>query len=201
MHENTKRAWKALPLSNALIFKKHFERVRPCGLTLFYLIQKPNSHGNFIESLSQYSDKNILDISSKKFGIVVSEWNEQVTESLFSGAVETLLMHGAKKENIFRKNVPGSFELTLGAQWLAELEEIDAVICLGCVIKGETRHFDFICDAVAHGITNVALKFNKPVIFGVLTPNTLQQALDRSGGKHGNKGDEAAITAVKMLGF
>jgi 6,7-dimethyl-8-ribityllumazine synthase len=154
-----------------------------------------------LKSLSQYSDKNILDISSKKFGIVVSEWNEQVTESLFSGAVETLLTHGAKKENIFRKNVPGSFELTLGAQWLAELEEIDAVICLGCVIQGETRHFDFICDAVAHGITNVALKFNKPVIFGVLTPNTLQQALDRSGGKHGNKGDEAAITAVKMLGF
>ncbi|WP_113923309.1 6,7-dimethyl-8-ribityllumazine synthase [Cognataquiflexum aquatile] len=154
-----------------------------------------------LKSLSQYSDKNIQDISGKKFGIVVSEWNEQVTESLFSGAVETLLMHGAKKENIFRKNVPGSFELTLGAQWLAELEEIDAVICLGCVIQGETRHFDFICDAVAHGITNVALKFNKPVIFGVLTPNTLQQALDRSGGKHGNKGDEAAITAIKMLGF
>lgn len=154
-----------------------------------------------LKSLSQYTDKNIQDISGKKFGIVVSEWNEQVTESLFSGAVETLLMHGAKKENIFRKNVPGSFELTLGAQWLAELEEIDAVICLGCVIQGETRHFDFICDAVAHGITNVGLKFNKPVIFGVLTPNTLQQALDRSGGKHGNKGDEAAITAIKMLGF
>jgi len=154
-----------------------------------------------LKSLSQYSDKNILDISGKKFGIVVSEWNEQVTESLFSGALETLLIHGAKKENIFRKNVPGSFELTLGAQWLAELVEIDAVICLGCVIQGETRHFDFICDAVAHGITNVGLKYNKPVIFGVLTPDTLQQALDRSGGKHGNKGDEAAITAVKMLGF
>ena len=154
-----------------------------------------------LKSLSQYSDKNILDISNKKFGIVVSEWNDQVTESLFSSAVETLLKHGAKKENIYRKNVPGSFELTLGAQWLAELSEIDAVICLGCVIQGETRHFDFICDAVAHGITNVALKFNKPVIFGVLTPNTMQQALDRAGGKHGNKGDEAAITAIKMLGF
>jgi 6,7-dimethyl-8-ribityllumazine synthase len=154
-----------------------------------------------LKSLSQYSDKNILDISNKKFGIVVSEWNDQVTESLFSSAVETLLKHGAKKENIFRKNVPGSFELTLGAQWLAELSEIDAVICLGCVIQGETRHFDFICDAVAHGITHVSLKFNKPVIFGVLTPNTMQQALDRAGGKHGNKGDEAAITAIKMLGF
>ncbi|PRY89278.1 6,7-dimethyl-8-ribityllumazine synthase [Mongoliibacter ruber] len=154
-----------------------------------------------LKSLSQYSDKNILDMSEKKFGIVVSEWNDQVTESLFSGAVDTLLKHGVKKENIFRKNVPGSFELTLGAQFLAEIEEIDAVICLGCVIQGETRHFDFICDAVAHGITNVGLKFNKPVIFGVLTPDTLQQALDRAGGKHGNKGDEAAITAVKMLGF
>lgn len=140
-------------------------------------------------------------MSKKKFGIVVSEWNDQVTESLLTGAVETLLKHGVKKENIFRKNVPGSFELTLGAQWLAEIKEIDAVICLGCVIQGETRHFDFICDAVAHGITNVGLKFNKPVIFGVLTPDTLQQALDRAGGKHGNKGDEAAITAIKMLGF
>ncbi|EOZ92185.1 6,7-dimethyl-8-ribityllumazine synthase [Indibacter alkaliphilus LW1] len=140
-------------------------------------------------------------MSDKKFGIVVSEWNDQVTESLFSAAVDTLLKHGAKKDNIFRKNVPGSFELSLGAQWLAEISEIDAVICLGCVIQGETRHFDFICDAVANGITNVSLKYNKPVIFGVLTPDTLQQALDRSGGKHGNKGDEAAITAVKMLGF
>ncbi len=154
-----------------------------------------------LKSLSHYSDKNLVDITSKKFGIVVSEWNDQVTESLFSGAVDTLIRHGAKKENIFRKNVPGSFELTLGAQWLAELPEIDAVICLGCVIQGETRHFDFICDAVAHGITHVGMKFNKPVIFGVLTPDTLQQALDRAGGKHGNKGDEAAITAIKMLGF
>ncbi|MFD2035084.1 6,7-dimethyl-8-ribityllumazine synthase [Belliella marina] len=154
-----------------------------------------------LKSLSQYTDKNLLDISDKKFGIVVSEWNDQVTGSLYSAAVETLMKHGAKKENIYKKNVPGSFELTLGAQWLAEIEEIDAVICLGCVIQGETRHFDFICDAVAHGITNVGLKYNKPVIFGVLTPDTMQQALDRSGGKHGNKGDEAAITAVKMLGF
>ncbi|UCS94433.1 6,7-dimethyl-8-ribityllumazine synthase [Echinicola marina] len=154
-----------------------------------------------LKNLSQHSGKNIQDISDKRFGIVVSEWNEEVTESLYEGAIETLRSHGAKKENIYRKNVPGSFELTLGAQWLAEVEEIDAVICLGCVIQGETKHFDFICDAVAHGITNVGLKFNKPVIFGVLTPNTHQQALDRAGGKHGNKGDEAAITAIKMLGF
>lgn len=154
-----------------------------------------------LKNLSQHSDKNISDISKKRFGIVVSEWNEEVTESLYEGALETLLAHGAKKENIYRKNVPGSFELSLGGQWMAEVEEIDAVICLGCVIQGETRHFDFICDAVAHGITQVGLKYNKPVIFGVLTPENQQQALDRAGGKHGNKGDEAAITAVKMLGF
>lgn len=140
-------------------------------------------------------------MADKKFAIVVSEWNEEVTESLYQGAYETLIAQGATKENIVKKMVPGSFELSMGAQWMAQKEEIDAVICLGCVIQGETRHFDFICDAVAHGITNVSLKFNKPVIFGVLTPNTQKQALDRAGGKHGNKGDEAAITAVKMLGF
>ncbi|MEX2592737.1 MAG: 6,7-dimethyl-8-ribityllumazine synthase [Anditalea sp.] len=153
------------------------------------------------KNLSQHSGKNIQDMGNNKFGIIVAEWNEEVTESLYNGAVETLINYGTKKENIFRKNVPGSFELSLGAQWMAEMTEIDAVICLGCVIQGETRHFDFICDAVAHGLTQVGLKYNKPVIFGVLTPDTQQQALDRAGGKHGNKGDEAAITAIKMLGF
>ncbi|MEL6559061.1 MAG: 6,7-dimethyl-8-ribityllumazine synthase [Bacteroidota bacterium] len=154
-----------------------------------------------LKNLSEYSQKQLIDISDKKFAIVVSEWNESVTEALYSGAIETLLTNGAKKENIFRKDVPGSFELTLGAQYVAAEDEIDAVICLGCVIQGETRHFDFICDAVAHGITNVGMKYNKPVIFGVLTPENQKQALDRAGGKHGNKGDEAAITAIKMLGF
>lgn len=153
------------------------------------------------KNLSDYSEKNIRDISNKRFAVVVSEWNDAVTEALYSGVYTTLTQHGAKKEHIIRKNVPGSYELSLGAQWMAEQKEIDAVICLGCVIQGETKHFDFICDAVAHGLTNVGLKFNKPVIFGVLTPNTQQQALDRAGGKHGNKGDEAAITAIKMLGF
>ena len=152
-------------------------------------------------NLSEYAGENLIDIADKKFAIVVSEWNEQVTAALFEGAKSTLLKQGATGENIIRKDVPGSFELTLGAQWMAQKEEIDAVICLGCVIQGETRHFDFICDAVARGITEVGLKFNKPVIFGVLTPNNEQQALDRAGGKHGNKGDEAAITAIKMLGF
>lgn len=153
------------------------------------------------KNLSTFSNKNIKNISDRKFGIVVSEWNSEVTEALYSGTIETLLQNGAAKEHIIRKTVPGSYELTLGAQWLAEQEEIDAVICLGCVIQGETPHFDYICQAVANGITHVGLKFNKPVIFGVLTTLNHQQALDRAGGKHGNKGDEAAATAIKMLGF
>lgn len=153
------------------------------------------------KNLSTYSTGNFSEVHKKKFAVIVSEWNETVTESLFSGALETLLDNGAIRENIIRKNVPGSFELSLAAQWMAKMEDIDAVICLGCVIQGETKHFDFICDAVAHGLTNVALKYDKPVIFGVLTPNTQKQALDRAGGKHGNKGDEAAITAIKMLSF
>lgn len=154
-----------------------------------------------LKNLSDHSAENIKDISAKKFAVIVSEWNEEVTEALYSGAHQTLIENGAKKENILKHYVPGSFELSLGAQYFAQLEEVDAVICIGCVIQGETKHFDFICDAVAHGITNVGLKYNKPVIFGVLTPNTQQQALDRAGGKHGNKGDEAAITAIKMLGL
>ncbi len=154
-----------------------------------------------LKNLSEHSGKNMEGLQDKKFAIVVSEWNEDVTESLYNGAYETLLENGIPKENIQKHYVPGSFELSLGAQWMAEREDIDAVICLGCVIQGETKHFDFICDAVAQGITNVSLKYNKPVIFGVLTPNTQQQALDRAGGKHGNKGDEAAFTALKMLGL
>ena len=154
-----------------------------------------------LKNLSEHSNANMIDISDKKFGIVVSEWNEQVTESLYSGAYQSLVDNGAKKENIIRKQVPGSYELILGGQWLAQQEDIDAVICLGCVIQGETRHFDFICDAVAQGVKDVTLKYNKPVIFGLLTTDNLKQALDRAGGKHGNKGDEAAITAIKMLGF
>ncbi len=154
-----------------------------------------------LKNLSSFSDKNLINISGKRFAIVVSEWNEEVTEALYHGAYQTLIDQGATEENIISQTVPGSYELTLGAQWMAEQENIDAVICLGCVIQGETKHFDFICDAVAHGVTHVSMKFNKPVIFGVLTPNTHQQALDRAGGKHGNKGDEAAITAVKMLGL
>ncbi|MEM6361862.1 MAG: 6,7-dimethyl-8-ribityllumazine synthase [Bacteroidota bacterium] len=153
------------------------------------------------KNLSSYKESNIANMTNKRFAIIVSEWNDSVTEALYDGAYNTLRENGVPKDNIIRKNVPGSFELSLAAQWVANEKYIDAVICLGCVIQGETKHFDFICNAVANGLTNVGLKFNKPVIFGVLTPNSQQQALDRAGGKHGNKGDEAAITAIKMLGF
>ncbi|WP_299452059.1 6,7-dimethyl-8-ribityllumazine synthase [uncultured Microscilla sp.] len=154
-----------------------------------------------LKNLSEYSQKNLSDISNKRFAIVVAEWNEEVTGALLDGAIATLTKEGAKDDHIVVKTVPGSFELTLGAQWMAQDPKIDAVICIGCIIQGETRHFDFISQAVATGITDVSLKYGKPVIFGVLTPDTQQQALDRAGGKHGNKGDEAAITAIKMLGF
>jgi len=150
------------------------------------------------KNLSSYSGE-LPDLSSRKIGIVLAEWNDEITEALYEGAVETLLKHGIPKTQILRKNVPGSFELTLGAQWMAMKPEIHAVICLGCVIQGETRHFDFICMAVANGITELNMKFNKPVVFGVLTTDNKAQAFDRAGGKHGNKGDEAAITALKML--
>jgi len=153
------------------------------------------------KNLSDFSTAGIQGMGSKKIALVVSEWNTEVTEALYSGAVTTLLQMGVSRENIIRKNVPGSFELSLGAQWMAADDTVDAVICLGCVIQGETRHFDFICNAVAHGITQVGLTYNKPVIFGVLTTDNQKQAMDRAGGKHGNKGDEAAATAVKMLMF
>jgi 6,7-dimethyl-8-ribityllumazine synthase len=152
-------------------------------------------------SLTSGSVESSVDLSKKRFAIVVAEWNAEITEALYSGAVESLLKHGVKKKDIIRKNVPGTFELTLGALWQAEDKHIDAVLCLGCVIQGETPHFDYICQAVAYGITEVNIKTRKPVIFGVLTTLDKQQAFDRAGGKHGNKGEEAALTAIKMLNF
>ncbi|WP_018618635.1 6,7-dimethyl-8-ribityllumazine synthase [Spirosoma luteum] len=153
------------------------------------------------KSLSVFSTDELPDISNRCFVILVSEWNTDVTEALFAGAYQTLIQHGALAGNIIRGNVPGSYELSLGAQWFAQQDKVDAVIALGCVIQGETKHNDYINHAVAQGLTNVGLKTGKPVIFGVLTPNDQQQALDRAGGIHGNKGDEAAITAIKMIGL
>ena len=134
-----------------------------------------------------------------RFGVIVAEWNREITFALAQGAVNTLKKHGATDENILIKYVPGSFELPLGGQYFAEMENVDAIILLGCVIQGETRHFDFICQGVTQGTVDLNLKYNKPFIFGVLTTENQQQALDRAGGKHGNKGDEAAITAIKMV--
>ena len=152
-------------------------------------------------TLKSVSRKSKINLTTKKFAIVVAEWNEDITEALFLGAHDALLKLGVKKENIIRKNVPGSFELVLGAQWMIDRKEIAAVIALGCVIQGDTPHFDYICQAVANGIMKVNLKSNKPIAFGVLTTLNKRQALERAGGKHGNKGEEAALTVVKMLEF
>ncbi|MGN6638113.1 MAG: 6,7-dimethyl-8-ribityllumazine synthase [Mucilaginibacter sp.] len=151
-----------------------------------------------LKNLSDFSNTEIPSAINYRFGIVVAEWNAEITNALYQGAYRSLVDNGALPENIFTYAVPGSFELTSGADLLLKSLHLDAVICLGCVIQGETRHFDFICDAVANGISNVAIKHSKPVIFGVLTTDNQQQAIDRAGGKHGNKGDEAAITAIKM---
>lgn len=153
------------------------------------------------KNLSEYDSSKVPDANSMRFGIVVSEWNESITSKLLEGCYNTLLQHKVHKDNITVRHVPGSFELPLGAQYLLEEAHIDAVICLGCVIQGETKHFDFVCQTVANGVKDVSLKYNKPIIFGVLTDNTLQQSMDRSGGKYGNKGDEAAISAIKMVAF
>jgi 6,7-dimethyl-8-ribityllumazine synthase len=152
-----------------------------------------------LKNLSDFSHTTVPDASPYKFAIAVAEWNAEITGSLYNAALEKLLAYGAKEEHILSVAVPGSFELSGAAEiLLSKHPELDAVICLGCVIQGETRHFDFICDAVANGVTQVGIKHAKPVIFGVLTTDDQQQAIDRAGGKHGNKGDEAAITAIKM---
>ncbi|ADY53193.1 6,7-dimethyl-8-ribityllumazine synthase [Pseudopedobacter saltans DSM 12145] len=151
-----------------------------------------------LKNLSDFSHTTVPTAGPYKFGIVVAAWNAEVTGKLYNGAYESLLKYGTREENIISVEVAGSYELIAAADILLTSKELDAVICLGCVIQGETRHFDFICDAVGHGLANVGLKHTKPVIFGVLTTDNQEQALDRAGGKHGNKGDEAAITAIKM---
>jgi 6,7-dimethyl-8-ribityllumazine synthase len=151
------------------------------------------------KNLSSFDSSSLPSAAKMRIGIVVSEWNPEITEKLFAGAHETLVACGCEKENIIRKNVPGSFELVTGGLFFAEYEDVDAVIALGCVIQGETRHFEFICQAVSQGLTGLSIKFGLPFIFGVLTTDTLLQAKERSGGKHGNKGIEAAVTAVRMI--
>ncbi len=151
------------------------------------------------QNLSDINKFFISDASNIRIGIIVSEWNDEITSALLEGAVSTLKKSGVEEKNIYIHYVPGSFELPFGAKLLVERANVDAVICIGCIIQGETKHFEFISNAVANGITKIGIDANKPVIFGVLTPNTFQQAKDRAGGKHGNKGDEAGITAIKMI--
>ncbi len=151
-----------------------------------------------LKNLSDYDNSKVPNAETMKFGIVVSEWNGEITNALYQGAYKTLIKNGAKEKNIIVKTVPGSFELTSGAKFLAEYGKYDAVICIGCVIKGETPHFNYICNSVATGITELNLKYSVPFIFGVLTTDNIRQAEERAGGRHGNKGDEAAVTAIKM---
>ncbi len=151
------------------------------------------------KNLSAYDKTAIPNAKDFRFGIVVSEWNTEITEGMFQGAFNAFIDCGAIKENIVRWNVPGSFELVYGAKKMTQsFDMLDAVIAIGSVIQGETRHFDFVCEAVSQGIKDLNVQQDIPVIFCVLTDNTLQQAQERSGGKHGNKGTEAAIAAIKM---
>lgn len=151
-----------------------------------------------LQNLSQYDAATVPDAAEMTFGIVVAEWNAHITHALYEGCYDTLLKHGAKPENIHTVQVPGSFELPAGARILHGQKNPDAVICLGCVIKGETQHNEYINQAVAQGLTHLSLATGKAFLFGILTTDTEQQALDRAGGKHGNKGVETAIAAIRM---
>lgn len=149
--------------------------------------------------LSKYDPEKVPSGDGMRVGVVVSEWNPDITNGLREGAVSTLLKSGVSRSDILELDVPGSFELASGAQLLLEEQNVDGVICLGSVIQGETRHFDFVCQATADGIMRVGLDYKKPVIFGVLTDNTMEQAVARSGGKLGNKGVECAVACLKMI--
>ena len=150
------------------------------------------------KNLSNYNKNSVPNAKNFRFGIVVSEWNDAITEGLYAGAEAALLDCGAAPDNIVRWSVPGSFELIYGSKKMIETQKVDVVIAIGCVIKGETMHFDFVCDGVTQGIKDLNVQSDVPVIYCLLTDNTEQQSKDRSGGIHGNKGTEAAIAAIKM---
>lgn len=150
-------------------------------------------------NLSDYNANSVPDGKEYRIAVIAAEWNPEVTDSMMYAALDTLREHGVKEDNLDVYRVPGTFELTTAANQVLQRTTVDAVICIGCVIQGETRHFEFICQAVSQGLTNVAIKHNRPVIFSVLTCDNMQQALDRAGGCHGNKGVEGAITALKMV--
>ena len=152
------------------------------------------------KNLSDYNKSTIPNAKDFRFGIVVSEWNPKITEGLFKGAYEALIDCGALPTQITRWNVPGSFELVYGCKKMQQ-EDVDVVIAIGSVIQGETKHFDFVCDGVTQGVKDLNILYDVPVILCVLTDNNYQQSFDRSGGKHGNKGTEAAIVAIQMADF
>lgn len=154
-----------------------------------------------LHNLSEYDCTKVPDASNMCFGIVVAEWNPEITGALLEGCVKTLEKHGTLPENIHVKTVPGSFELVYGAQQMCKNDGFDAIIVLGSVIRGETPHFDYICEGVTYGIAHLNAVQNIPVVYGLVTTNDLQQAQDRAGGRLGNKGDECAVVAIKMAKF
>ena len=149
--------------------------------------------------LSDYDASTVPSAEGMRFGIVVADWNDRYTYAMADAAIATLQRHGAQKDDIIVKHVPGSFELVYGATWMVEHEEVDAVIAIGCVIRGDTPHFDYICEGTTYGLARLNATQAKPVIYGLITTNDMQQALDRCGGKMGNKGDECAVAAIKMI--
>lgn len=149
-------------------------------------------------NLSDYDINSVPDANGMKVGIVVAEWNENITGALLQGALDTLYRHGVKEQDIHVETVPGSFELIYGTTQMA-LTDVDAVIAIGCVIRGDTPHFDYICQGTTQGLAQLNATQSKPVIYGLITTNDMQQAIDRAGGKLGNKGDECAVTAIKMI--
>jgi 6,7-dimethyl-8-ribityllumazine synthase len=151
-----------------------------------------------LSNLSDYNAEDVPNANGLRIGLIVSQWNKEITHALYKGAVETLISHGVKDQDIITFHVPGSFELPFGASKMIDKHAPDAVIVIGSVIQGETKHFDFVCQATAQGVMDLNIQTQTPVIFCVLTDNTLQQAQDRSGGKHGNKGVEAAVAAIQM---
>ena len=173
------------------------------GETLPFLFQYPKIRimASALKNLSTYDESNLPEAGEMQIGIVVSDWNSEITHALYEGCFDTLVKHGVPEGQIRTIQVPGAFELPVGAKMLASQHKLDAVVCLGCVIKGETSHNEYINHAVATALTTMGIASGKPFIYGVLTPNDEQQAKDRAGGKYGNKGVEAAITAIRMAGM
>ena len=163
-----------------------------------FFYQKVFEMASSLKNLSTYNESDIPNAAEMKIGVVVADWHADITHSLYNGCRDTLIKHGLTEENLHVVQVPGAFELSAAARILCGRLSLDAVICLGCVIQGETKHNEYINNAVANGLTNLSIATGVPAIYGVLTPNTEEQAKDRSGGKHGNKGIEAAVTAIRM---